>query len=355
MLHGMKRKLSRRQFLVTAAPLMVATAPLAGLAVAGAASANDSRPGSHSGGDMDGMEMTTGAGAGTKPSAYPGHASMIGPSVPCPAGPHEFDALLYPPASLPHQPGRVREYDIVATDRDIEVVNGVTFAAWTYNGTVPGPIIRATEDDLLHVKFHNAGSHPHTIHFHGIHPANMDGVFEIVDPGGSLTYEFPAKAYGMHLYHCHAAPLKKHIHKGLYGAFIIDPPTPRPPARELVMVMHGYDTDGDGANNIYAVNGPAFLYAKHPIKVRRGELVRIYLANLTEFDLINSFHLHGEMFRYYPTGTGSAYEYTDTVMLCQGQRGILEIEFSNTGLFMFHAHVTEFTELGWMGYFDVSE
>ena len=355
MLHGMKRKLSRRQFLVTAAPLMVATAPLAGLAAAGAASADDSGSGSHSGDDMDGMDMTTGAGAGTKPSAYPGHASMIGPSVPSPAGPHEFDALLYPPAATAHQPGRLREYDIVAADRDIEVVNGVTFAAWTYNGTVPGPIIRATEGDLLRVKFHNAGSHPHTIHFHGIHPANMDGVFEIVDPGGSFTYEFPAKPYGMHLYHCHAAPLKKHIHKGLYGAFIIDPPAPRPPALELVMVMHGYDTDGDGANNFYAVNGPAFLYAKHPIKVKRGELVRIFLANLTEFDLINSFHLHGEMFRYYPTGTGSAYEYTDTVMLCQGQRGILEIEFTHPGLFMFHAHQTEFTELGWMGYFDVSE
>ena len=288
-------------------------------------------------------------------SAYPGHASMIGPGVPSPAGPHDHDARLYPPAALPHEPGRLREVEIVALDREIEVVNGVTFSAWTYNGTVPGPVIRATEDDLLRVNFRNAGSHPHTIHFHGIHPANMDGVFEIVDPGDSLTYEFPAKPYGMHLYHCHAAPLKKHIHKGLYGAFIIDPPTPRPPARELVMVMHGYDTDGDGSNNIYAVNGPAFLYAKYPIKVRRGELVRIYLANLTEFDLINSFHLHGEMFRYYPTGTGDQFEYTDTVMLCQGQRGILEIEFSHTGLFMFHAHQTEFAELGWMGYFDVSE
>ncbi len=72
------------------------------------------------------------------------------------------------------------------------------FSAWTYNGTVPGPVIRATEGDLLRVRFTNGGSHPHTIHFHGIHPANMDGVFEIVEPGGSFTYEFPARPYGMH-------------------------------------------------------------------------------------------------------------------------------------------------------------
>jgi FtsP/CotA-like multicopper oxidase with cupredoxin domain len=159
----------------------------------------------------------------------------------------------------------------------------------------------------------------------------------------------------MHLYHCHATPLKKHIHKGLYGAFIIDPPEPRAPAQELVMVMNGFDTDGDGENNFYAVNGPAFYYAKYPIRVRRSQTVRIYLANLTEFDLINSFHLHGDFFRYYPTGTSDTFEYTDTVMLCQGQRGIIEIDFSNTGTFMFHAHQSEFAELGWMGFFEVTD
>ena len=182
----------------------------------------------------------------------------------------------------------------------------------------------------------------------------MDGVFEIVAPGEEYTYEFPARPYGMHLYHCHATPLKKHIAKGLYGAFIIDPPEPRAPAQELVMVMNGFDTDGDGENNFYAVNGPAFYYAKHPIEVKRSELVRIYLANLTEFDLVNSFHLHGDFFRYYPTGSTDQFQYTDTVMLCQGERGIIEIEFANTGLFMFHAHQSEFAELGWMGFFDVA-
>ena len=132
----------------------------------------------------------------------------------------------------------------------------------------------------------------------------MDGVFEIVEPGGRFTYEFEARPAGMHLYHCHSTPLKKHIHKGLYGAFIIDPKEPRPPAQELVMVMNGFDTDADGENNFYTVNGRSFYYASYPIRVKRSELVRIYLANLTEFDLVNSFHLHADFFRYQPTGTG---------------------------------------------------
>jgi FtsP/CotA-like multicopper oxidase with cupredoxin domain len=180
-------------------------------------------------------------------------------------------------------------------------------------------------------------------------------VFEVVQPGERFTYEFEARPAGFHPYHCHATPIKKHIHKGLYGSLIVDPREPRPEAQELVMVMNGFDTDGDGANNFYTVNGRTFYYARYPIRVRRGRLVRIYLANLTEFDLINSFHLHGDFFRYQPTGTGEHWEYTDTVMLCQGQRGVVEVEFANTGKFMFHAHQSEFTELGWMGFFDVVE
>jgi FtsP/CotA-like multicopper oxidase with cupredoxin domain len=288
-------------------------------------------------------------------NTFAGHAAMIGDEAPAPGGPHDLDELLTPPPALPHRPGRVREYTLAAYDAEIEIAKGVTFPGWTYNGTIPGPIVRATEDDILRVNFVNGGSHPHTIHFHGIHPAKMDGVFEIVNPGDNLVYEFPARPYGMHLYHCHATPIKKHIHKGLYGAFIIDPPKPRPPAQELVMVLNGYDTDGDGENNFYTVNGLAFYYAKYPITVRRSQTVRIYIANLTEFDLINSFHLHGDFFRYYPTGTSDAFEFTDTIVLAQGQRGIIEIDFANTGTFMFHAHQSEFTELGWMGFFNVIE
>jgi manganese oxidase len=324
-------RLSRRKLLVGAAPL-VAVPALSKLALDSKAEAAD-----HTGHEAHAAS----------------HAAMFGEGAPAVGGPRDLDALLYPPPRQGHRPGRVREYQLVAADHDVEVAPGIRFSAWTYNGTVPGPVIRATEGDLLRVRLVNAGTHPHTIHFHGIHPAGMDGVFEIVDPGAAFTYEFPARPAGMHLYHCHSTPLKKHIHKGLYGAFIIDPATPRKPAQELVMVMNGFDTDGDGDNNFYTVNGRTFFYARYPIRVRRSQTVRIYLANLTEFDLINSFHLHGDFFRYYPTGSGDAFEYTDTVMLCQGQRGIIEIDFANTGRFMFHAHQSEFTELGWMGFFEV--
>lgn len=246
----------------------------------------------------------------------------------------------------------VREYELTAYDTEVEIARGIKFPGWTFNGTIPGPTLRCTEGDIIRVKFANASSHPHSIHMHGIHPTNMDGL-EAIMPGESFTYEFEAKPAGMQVYHCHVSPLARHIHKGLYGNFIIDPRKPRAKAKELNMVMNGFDLDLDGENEVYTVNGYAFAYQQLPIKVKVGELVRIYLSNLTEFDLINSFHLHANFFNYYPTGADPEARpfFTDTIMQCQGERGIMEIVFPAPGKYMFHAHQSEFAELGWMGFF----
>lgn len=249
----------------------------------------------------------------------------------------------------------LREWTVTAVDREIEIAPGVFFAAWTYNNQVPGPTFRCTAGDRLRFHFVNAGSHPHTIHFHGFHPPSMDGMTPLVQPGESFTYEFDADPFGLHPYHCHTMPLKRHIHKGLYGALIIDPPGGRAPASEMVMVMNAFDTNFDNENEIYAVNTVGFHYMKHPIPVKVGELVRVYLLNLTEFDLVNSFHLHAGMFRLYRTGTSlEHYELTDTVTMGQGERAVLEFELRYPGLYMFHAHQSEFAELGWVGMFEAT-
>jgi FtsP/CotA-like multicopper oxidase with cupredoxin domain len=249
----------------------------------------------------------------------------------------------------------LRSYDIYATDKLIEIAPGLTFPAWVYNGRVPGPTLRCTQGDRIRVTLTNGSSHAHSIHFHGFHPAAMDGVTP-VQSGETTVYEFDAEPFGLHVYHCHVPPFMRHIHKGLYGVFIIDPPTPRPPAKELVMVMTAFDTNFDGENEIYAVNTVGFHYTKHPIPLKINELVRVYLSNFTEFDPINSFHIHANLFHVYRTGTRlEPDEYTDLVMLCQAERHILEFTYTQPGQYMFHAHQSEFNQLGWMGIFDVSD
>lgn len=251
----------------------------------------------------------------------------------------------------------LREFTLVASDNLVkEISPGVFYNVWTFNGTVPGPTIRATEGDIVRINFINNGSMPHSLHLHGVHPANMDGVFEMISPGGEFTYEFTAEPFGVFPYHCHMTPLEEHIAHGLYGAFIVDPKTARPPADEMVMVMNGYDTDFDTENNFYTVNGVPYYYMHHPVQIQKDKLVRIYLVNMLEFDPVNNFHLHANMFNYYPSGTRlQPDELTDIVTTNQGERGILEFTYKYPGKYMFHAHKTEFAEKGWMGTFLVTE
>jgi len=251
----------------------------------------------------------------------------------------------------------VREYEFLAINKEIEVAPGLFFPAWTYNGRVPGPTIRATEGDRIRISFTNTTEHPHTIHFHGIHSSQMDGIPGAgeVAPGGTFVYDFTAEPFGTHLYHCHSLPLAQHIHRGLYGAFVVDPKKGRPPAHEMVMVMNAFDTNFDGENEVYACNTVAFTYLADPIPLRAGELQRAHVINITEFDPINSIHLHANFFNLYRTGTRfQPDEFTDTISMGQAERHMIEFTYRDPGRFMFHAHQTEFTELGWMSFFEVS-
>jgi FtsP/CotA-like multicopper oxidase with cupredoxin domain len=106
------------------------------------------------------------------------------------------------------------------------------------------------------------------------------------------------------------------------------------------------------------VNSIAFAYMNEPIQIQGDQRQRIYLVNVTEFDPINSLHIHANFFDYYDHGTTLRPTSTtvDTIMQCQAQRGIVEISFAGfqPGPYMFHAHQSEFAELGWMGFLQVN-
>jgi len=312
----------------------------------------------------------------------------------------------------------VRHFELTAVDTTLEVAPGVEFPvpAWAFNGQVPGPTLRAVEGDLIRITLRNGSEMAHTIHPHLINPDPvMDGVPHTgpgtLETGDEFTYEWTADPAGVHFYHCHSFPLRKHIHRGLYGVIVVDPDPSRvresprdyvnyhgpitadyrqrlveiarsrnhkfsenDDVHEMVMVMNGFDVDFDGDNEVYAANTRAFAYSvgstdekgdwtpgetKRPIQIQKDELQRVYLVNATEFDDINSFHPHSQFFDYYDHGTTlfPTRKNIDTVMQCQAQRGILELDYSDhePGLYMFHAHQSEFAEQGWMSFFEVVE
>ena len=232
-----------------------------------------------------------------------------------------------------------------------------------YNGRVPGPTLRATEGDLLRMRFVNRSEHPHTMHFHGIHrprwTACRCSARGQIAPGEAVhLYEFDAEPFGLHLYHCHVVPAGgahrqgplRRVHRRSEGR-------PRPPADELVMVHERLRHQLRRARNeFYAVNSIPFAYMDEPIGSRRGELVRIYLVNILEYDLdqLASTCTATSSTTTRPARRSSPASTPTRSCQCQGQRGILEMRFPHPGQYMFHAHQTEFAELGWMGFFESS-
>lgn len=322
---------------------------------------------------FDHGDAPEGAGARAGAAGHTGHAGHVGDAYPDGRGivgdaavaanyghgvappiglPADLlDDVTLPPPPGEEPPGTVREHVLDVVETQLEVAGGVVTEAWTYGGRAPGPVLRATEGDILRVTVRNRTGRPHNLHLHGRHHPSMDG-WEPIPPGGEFTYEVDAAPFGVHPYHCHTPPLAMHVGMGLYGALVVDPPGGRPPAHEVVLVLSGWDLDGDGRNELMAFNGVAGWFQRHPITVAVGELVRVYVLNMTEHEPIASFHLHAQTFDVYWHGTSTTPDlHADTIALTQGDRAIVEFTLPERGRYMFHPHQHHLADAGAMGWF----
>jgi nitrite reductase (NO-forming) len=250
---------------------------------------------------------------------------------------------------------KTHEYTLIARDTTLQIAPGVRVDAWTYNGTIPGPTLTATEGDRVIVHFINKTPLPHTVHLHGDHPSEQDGVFEQVAANGTYTYDIIAKPAGAIMYHCHVSPVMQHVRMGLYGAFIVYPKEPLPPAREYVLVDGEYDTQNqlNPLPEYYMFNGYTEQYFMHPLPARTNETVRIYLINLG-LSPAYGMHIHGTLFKAYTSGIWANSPFmVQSWEVGSGNAAILEAKWPWPGKFTFHFHgIPE--ERGAMGYFNVT-
>jgi nitrite reductase (NO-forming) len=309
---------------------------------------------SHGGARIERPSIGAGGGpSGPISESNTGTGSIYGHVTEPPAGMGDraLDAVTLPPSFDGRPAGVTREYELVVTEQHLRVGGDAVVDGWVYGGSAPGPILRATEGDTLRITLHNRTSHPHNLHLHGRHSPQADG-WEPIAPGASTTYELVAAPFGVHPYHCHVPPLAEHIARGLFGMLIVDPPGGRPPAHEVVLVLNGWDLDGDGVNDLYAFNGVAGFFHTYPIKVPVGELVRAYVCNMTEYDLLGSFHLHAQTFDVFWQGTSLEPDlHGDVVTLAQADRAVLEFTLPERGRYMFHPHQHHMADRGAMGWF----
>jgi FtsP/CotA-like multicopper oxidase with cupredoxin domain len=156
----------------------------------------------------------------------------------------------------------VVEIDLTAKIAEVEVAKGSRVRAWTYDGHIPGPLIRAKVGSRIIVHFTNELQQPTTIHWHGVRvPIEMDGVPDIsqpeIKPGETFTYDFVARDAGLFWYHPHVASAAQ-VGFGLYGALLVEDPADAVGVTDqLTLVLSDIGFDSKGVLTPADSGGPA--------------------------------------------------------------------------------------------------
>lgn len=213
---------------------------------------------------------------------------------------------------------------MVAQENTVVIDNkGTEYAAWTFDGTIPGPVVRVTEGDIVDFELENPKTNKES-HAMDFHAAVVDVLTEFapVKPGETRKFKFEAKYPGVFMYHCGAMPMQQHIARGMFGIIIVDPKEgytkafPKPD-REYVLVQSQYFPDANDHaamlnNDGWAgslINGKLFHYdpvhdpdASLVLQAKPGELVRIYFVNANINEPVALHPIAGIWERVYPNG-----------------------------------------------------
>jgi nitrite reductase (NO-forming) len=294
----------------------------------------------------------------SKPRPIPGRRLRIGEITV--AALLVLGSLLAAPASA--EPVRV---NLTAKHERVKIAPGVRMRAWTFNGTVPGPVIRAEVGDTVEVRLHNADRQmAHSVDFHAAQ-VSPQVVFGDVPPGETATVSFEVRQPGVFLYHCGTSPVLQHIGMGMYGAIIVDPAGGRPPANETVLVQSEFygRVEGKTIKPTYramrtqdpkyaAFNGKAFRYQRHPIEVAVGEPQRIYVVAAGP-TLGSDFHVVGEIFDAVQADGNPANGLAgvSTYGIPAGGAAMFELTFDEPGSYPFVTHAFRWADAGALGLF----
>ena len=288
------------------------------------------------------------ASAAQTPTAVPANVSHGEAPVGTGTAPAPIDA-----SAPPRSTSRLRHIRFEISDATVQIANGVNYNAWTFEKRVPGPFLRATVGDTVDFTLVNTATMPHSMDFHAAELAPSKHYVNVM-PHDSLQYRFVPHVPGVFMYHCGTAPAAAHIANGMYGAFIVDPVTPRPAAKEFILIQSEFyltpDSSGKArtlswdrmlslAPDYVVFNGRASQYAEHPLRVAPNELVRLYVVNAGP-NRFSAFHVVGGIFeRVFVDGSQSSpLAGVQTVAVPVGGASIFEIRLKEAGDYPFVTH-----------------
>ena len=234
----------------------------------------------------------------------------------------------------------------------ISIAPNVAYHAWTFNGTVPGPVIRVRQGQTVHFTLVNQGTMPHSIDFHAAQtPWSVN--YQPVPVGNSFSFDWKANYPGAFLYHCGTPPVMYHMANGMYGAIIVDPANGWTPATEYVLVQSEFYTkqnpDGtyiiDGtklmanAPDYVTFNGYANQYQEAPLAAKAGQKIRLFIVNAGP-SRFSAFHVIGALFSdVYLDGNPANHTVGDqTLTVPPGGAVVAELTIPDAGKYPFVTH-----------------
>ena len=190
----------------------------------------------------------------------------------------------------------------------IAIAPDMAYHAWTFGGTVPGPIIRVRQGQLVNFTLVNHGTIAHSIDFHAAQVA-WDKNYQPILPCKSLSFSWRTNYPGVFMYHCGTPTVMHHMANGMYGAIIVDPASGWSPAQEYVLVQSAFYTkqnpDGSyqldttsvmsGMPNLVVFNGYKNQYQHTPLTAYAGQKIRLFIIDAGP-NLFSAFHVIGGIF-----------------------------------------------------------
>lgn len=278
-----------------------------------------------------------------------------------------------PPPIQRDQPGTVH-YTLEAREVIAPLAEGVDYAFWTYNGTVPGPLLRARQGDTVRLTLsnHKTSTHKHSIDLHAVTGPGGGAGLTLTEPGQTKTISFRVLQPGVYVYHCASPNVPTHITNGLYGLIVVDPKEGWSKVDREFYVMQGeFYTHGDLGEKGFqpfsaekmmretpdyiVLNGRVrALSGTGALKAKQGETIRIFIGN-AGVSKISSFHIIGEiMDRVYPEASlGHFHTGVQTTLIPAGGAAVVELKLENAGTFILLDHAISRIDRGAYGLLEV--
>jgi nitrite reductase (NO-forming) len=295
-----------------------------------------------------------------------------GPAVKLPPSVSIVRAATDLPGPLAAGPSRTVKVELEAVELVGKLADETTYAYWTFNGKVPGPLLRVRVGDTVELGFKNRADSRmiHSVDLHAVTGPGGGAVMTQTPPGEAKSFRFKALNPGLYVYHCATPMVANHISSGMYGLILVEPPGGLPKVDREFYVMQGeiytdrpYGQRGHDEFSVekllaeraeyFVFNGAVgALTSEHPLKAKVGETVRIFFG-VGGPNATSSFHVIGEIFDrvYGEAAMGSAVATNvQTTMVPAGGATIVEFKLEVPGRYILVDHSLSRLERGLAGF-----